>query len=182
MNTQKNQVILLIEDDVFIEVVEKEMINRFGYEVITANSGEMAVEIALNNEKIALILMDINLGRGIDGPEAAEQILRKKNIPIVFIAAYAERKYENKLKEIPCYGCVFKASGEFVLRSSIEIALRLFKENIKFRSKMNWLHIRKEEYQNVFAAQSNALIFEALLDLVWARQPPFRSKKRSLKT
>jgi CheY-like chemotaxis protein len=159
MNTQRKKLILLVEDDAFIEVVEKAMINRFGYEVITANSGEMAVEIALNNEKIDLILMDIDLGRGIDGPEAAEQILRKKNIPIVFVADYAEKNYANKLKEISCYGCILKASGEFVLRSSVEISLELFNENNKLQLKMNLLHM-KEEYRNIFAAGSNVLILD----------------------
>ncbi len=160
MNTPKNKVILLVEDDAFIKVVEREMINRFGYEVITANSGEMAVEVALNKDKIDLILMDIELGQGIDGPEAAERILKKKDLPIVFIAAYAGEKYTNKLKKIPCYGCVFKASGEFVLRSSIEIALKLFEENKNLRLKMNLLPIGKEEYRNNLPLKVMPLIFD----------------------
>ncbi len=160
MNTPKNKVILLVEDDAFIKVVEREMINRFGYEVITANSGEMAVEVALNKDKIDLILMDIELGQGIDGPEAAERILKKKDLPIVFIAAYAGEKYTNKLKEIPCYGCVFKASGEFVLRSSIEIALKLFEENKNLRLKMNLLPIGKEEYRNNLPLKVMPLILD----------------------
>ena len=153
MSTRENKVILLVEDDVFIAVVEKEIINRLGYEVITASSGEMAIELVLKNETIDLILMDIHLGQGIDGPEAAEQILRKKNIPIVFVAADSEKEYTDKLKRIPCYGCVFKASGEFVLNSSIEIALELFQEKKNLQKKVELL--AQERYWNLAAAKSN---------------------------
>jgi CheY-like chemotaxis protein len=156
MISQVKKVILLVEDDIFIGVVEKKIINRLGYEVIIANSGEMAVEMALNNEKIDLILMDINLGQGIDGPEAAEEILRKKNIPIVFVAADSEKEYANKLKGIPCYGCVLKASGEFVLNSSIEIALELFREKKNLQKKVDLLC--QERYWNLAAAKSNTFL------------------------
>jgi CheY-like chemotaxis protein len=156
MSSQVKKVILLVEDDIFIGVVEKKIINRLGYEVITANSGEMAVEMALNNEKIDLILMDINLGQGIDGPEAAEEILRKKNIPIVFVAADSEKEYANKLKGIPCYGCVLKDSGEFVLNSSIEIALELFQEKKNLKKKVDLLC--QERYWNLSASKSNIFL------------------------
>ncbi len=50
MSTQEQKTILLVEDEIFIEVVEKERIKSFGYKVITANSGEEAINIAIGNE------------------------------------------------------------------------------------------------------------------------------------
>lgn len=177
MSSQAKKVILLVEDDVFIAIVEKEIINRLGYQVITANSGVMAVEMVLSNEKIDLILMDINLGQGIDGPEAAEQILRKKNIPIVFVAADSEKEYANKLKGIPCYGCVFKASGEFVLNSSIEIALELFTEKKNLQMKMELLCQKEEKYWNLATAESDFLLNDQVLNArtSWTKKCATRS-------
>jgi PAS domain S-box-containing protein len=131
MNTLDRKTILLVEDESFIAVLETEIIEDFGYEVINANTGETAVEIALSNERICLILMDINLGNGIDGPEAARQILKKRNIPIVFLTSHSEKEYVDRVKEITRYGYVIKNSGDFVLRSSIEMAFELFEAHGK---------------------------------------------------
>ncbi|EKD55566.1 MAG: response regulator receiver protein, partial [uncultured bacterium] len=107
--------ILLVEDDFALALVTSEILKDFGFIVITAHTGEEAVKIALSNEKISLILMDINLGDGIDGPEAARQILHKRNIPIVFLTSHSEKEYVDRVKKITRYGYVIKNSGDFVL-------------------------------------------------------------------
>ena len=114
MSTQEHKTILLVEDDVFDAIYDAQTIESFGYNVIVAISGEKAVEIADSNEKISLILMDIDLGSGIDGPEAMKQILRKRNIPIVFLTSHSEKEYVDKSKKITRYGYVLKNSGYFV--------------------------------------------------------------------
>ena len=43
-----------------------------------------------NPSLIDLILMDINLGSGMDGTQAAEQILRTNDIPILFLSSHTE--------------------------------------------------------------------------------------------
>jgi PAS domain S-box-containing protein len=133
MIIQAPKSILLVEDDFALALVTSEILKDFGFIVITANTGEEAVKIALSNERISLILMDINLGDGIDGPEAARQILQKRNIPIVFLTSHSEKEYVDKVKKITRYGYVIKNSGDFVLHSSIDMAFELFEahENIK---------------------------------------------------
>ena len=74
-----------------------------------------------------LILMDIDLGRGkMEGTEAAERILREREIPIVFCTSHAEKEMVEKVKNITRYGYVLKNSGEFVLLESISMAFELF--------------------------------------------------------
>ena len=129
MGSSDQKVILLVEDDPVVAVFAKEIIYQLGYEVIAANSGEMAIELVLNYEKINLILLDLDLGRGIDGLTTAWEILKKKSVPIIFLSENCRNEYEKKLMEIPCYGVLNKASGEFALRCSIEVALTLFEKN-----------------------------------------------------
>jgi len=50
--------------------------------------GETAVEVALNEEP-DLILMDIRLAGGMDGIEAAIEIHKKKEIPVIFMSGFA---------------------------------------------------------------------------------------------
>jgi PAS domain S-box-containing protein len=126
MITDNLRTILLVEDEPLIAMAEKRKIRGFGYEVVTANSGEKAVEIALTRPDIGLILMDIDLGAGIDGTEAAKIILGKRSLPIVFVSSQNNLDTVQKLRGIARYGYVLKTSGDFVLQASIESALELF--------------------------------------------------------
>jgi len=131
MPNQSRKTILLVEDEFIIGMAQAQTIQDFGYEVITANSGEDAVQIATQNHHIDLILMDIDLGHGIDGTEAARQILVKRNIPIVFLTSHSEKTFVDRVKEITRYGYVIKNSGNFVLQASIETAFELFQAHTK---------------------------------------------------
>lgn len=126
MPKKNKKSILLVEDEIVIAMATSQKIKSFGYDVITANKGEKAVQIALENENINLILMDINLGKGIDGTESAKQILAQRHIPIVFMTSHSEEEYVMKVKEITRYGYIIKNSDDFVLKSSIEMAFELF--------------------------------------------------------
>jgi len=131
MNGQNKKTILLVEDDAVLAMVGGRTVKGFGYDVITAGNGKKAVEIALVDERVSLILMDIDLGKGIDGTEAAKQILEKRNLPIVFLTSHSEKEYVDRVREITRYGYVIKDSGDFVLQSSIEMAFELFEANKK---------------------------------------------------
>ncbi len=53
-------------------------LEKCGYDIIHAMTGEAAVSIIKENEIIHLVLIDIDLGRGIDGIETARLILEYK--------------------------------------------------------------------------------------------------------
>lgn len=144
MHSQDQKTILLIEDEVLIAKIK-----RFGFKVISANSIEKLVEIGIYNEIISLILMDIDFRRGIDGVEAAKQILEKRNIPIVFLASHSEKKIVDKVKEITRYGYVLKNSGNFVLRSSFEMALTLFETTQKLQESMGALSRTEHQLKHI---------------------------------
>ena len=118
MNTQENKTILLVEDEVIIALAESKTIRQFGYKVIMAHNGDEAVRGATGDAGIDLVLMDIDLGKGIDGTESARRILEKKNIPIVFLTSHYEREMVERVRGITRYGYVIKNSGNFVLQSS----------------------------------------------------------------
>ena len=126
--------ILLVEDEAIIALAEKQMLQKAGYEVVHALSGEKAVRCAADdNSEIDLVLMDIDLGRGIDGTEAALQILRLRDVPIVFLSSHTEQDYVEKTDRISSYGYVVKNSGEMVLLRSITMAFRLHSANRELR-------------------------------------------------
>ncbi len=124
--------ILLVEDEAILVITEKAGLEKYGYKVITVDSGEKAIDfIFTKKEPIDLILMDINLGGGIDGTEAAQEILKEHNIPILFLSSHTEKDIVEKTEKITSYGYVVKASSFTVLDASIKMAFKLFEANHK---------------------------------------------------
>ena len=134
INDNTTKTILLVEDEAIISIVITKTLKRFGYNVLTAGSGEKAVEICSSSGAIDLILMDIDLGSGIDGTEAAKQILAFREIPIVFHTSHSEQEMVDRVRGITRYGYVIKSSGDFVLQSSIEMAFELVEAHKKIKA------------------------------------------------
>jgi signal transduction histidine kinase len=98
----KGKVILVAEDDPDNYLVLKEFLEPTGVTLLWAQNGNEVLEIALGNDKIDLVLMDIKLP-GINGYEAARQIKRRKrHIPIIAQTAYAMGGDREKALEAKC--------------------------------------------------------------------------------
>ncbi|MCA1754004.1 MAG: response regulator, partial [Spirochaeta sp.] len=137
MNNGITKTILLVEDEVLIAMAEKAQLQKYGYDVHHVSTGEKAVEtIADTTHPVDLILMDIDLGSGIDGTEAARQILKEVEIPIVFLSSHTEPEVVEKTEKITSYGYVVKNSSTTVIDASIKMAFRLFDVNIKLRGEL----------------------------------------------
>lgn len=118
--------ILLVEDEALIALDEQQVLQDAGYNVTVAHSGEEAVETAAGTVTFDLVLMDINLGRGIDGTEAALRILESRSVPIVFLSSHTEPEIVAKTEKITSYGYIVKHSGTTVLLASIRMAFQLW--------------------------------------------------------
>jgi two-component sensor histidine kinase len=106
---------------------KKLQLEKIGYTVHNMINGEDAVNHVCNLPVYYdLILMDINLGSGMDGPETAKKILNHKEIPILFFSAYKSPEIVKKTEYVRSYGYVVKDSGIAVLDASIKMALKLF--------------------------------------------------------
>ena len=156
MNSQKQKTILLVEDDALTAVLNSRIVNSFGYEVLTADTGEKAVELALINEDIDLVLMDIDLGAGIEGTEASRQILDKRHIPIVFFTSHDEKEYVDKVKEITRYGYLIKGSNDFVLNESIQMAFELFDAKRQLEKELSERKLAEEKFSKLFYINPSA--------------------------
>lgn len=91
INTESNPKILVVEDDEINVRVVKLFLRRTTKFVDVANSGEEALSLVKQN-KYDVILMDINLGSGIDGVQTTTEIRKidgYKSTPIIAVTAYA---------------------------------------------------------------------------------------------
>ncbi len=122
--------ILLVEDDGIIAIANRRVLEQEGYEVHVSYNGEAAVDLVRESCTsldcmFDLVLMDINLGSGMDGTEAAKAILEIRDIPVVFLSSHTEPDVVRKTEQITSYGYVVKSSPNSVLYASINMAFRL---------------------------------------------------------
>jgi PAS domain S-box-containing protein len=184
--------ILLVEDEVIIAMTQKMDLENCGYSVITVNTGEKAVNIILGNTSpIDLILMDINLGSGIDGTQVAEKILSAKDIPVVFLSSHTEPEVVEKTEKISSYGYVVKNSGIVVLDASIKMALRLFEAKTNLKMKENSLQAANDLISTAFDSSldcflilsskrdSEGIIIDFIIDNINSKTEEMLQMKRS---
>jgi PAS domain S-box-containing protein len=131
MSGKKQKTILLVEDNAILAMTGERTLQKFGYDVVTTDTGEKAVNLFKEGAVFDLILMDIDLGDGIDGTQAAEIILQNHNVPVLFLSSHTEPEVVSKTEKITSYGYVVKNSGNTVLDASIKMAFKLFDANQK---------------------------------------------------
>lgn len=160
--------ILLVEDEALIALSEKRQLEQQGYRVLLANSGERAIQLVNSREQpIDIILMDIDLGQGIDGTEAARQILKTNNLPVLFLSSHTETEIVEKTEAITNYGYVVKNSSITVLDASIKMACKLFKALESISNQRMEMEAAYEEMQvsndDLIRTQQELMVHEKVL-------------------
>ncbi|MFW5800608.1 MAG: PAS domain S-box protein [Spirochaeta sp.] len=118
--------VLLVEDQAVIAIAQQHDLEMYGYTVYSASSGIEAISLIQKNSDIEIVLMDIDLGEGIDGIESARRILAIRDIPIVFLSSNTEPGIVQKTEQVASYGYVVKNTGIIALDTSLKMAFRLF--------------------------------------------------------
>jgi PAS domain S-box-containing protein len=137
--------ILLVEDELIVAHAEAQTLKNNGYSVIISPNASHAIETVKSGGEIDLILMDIDLGKGMDGTDAAEIILRERDIPILFLSSHTEPEIVDKTEKITSYGYIVKNTGDTVLFASINMAFRLHEARVQTKMHGQMLRIALSE-------------------------------------
>lgn len=114
--------ILVVEDEGIIAQEIKQSLSVMGFEVVgSAVTGRDAIALA-GSERPDLILMDVMLKGEMDGIEAARQIQDSRDIPVIYLTAYADDGIMERAKLTSPYGYIIKPYDERELRIAIEMA------------------------------------------------------------
>ena len=115
--------ILIVEDEQIVAVDIESTLQRLGYQVVgAAASGEDACRMAVALEP-DLVLMDVRIEGPMDGIEAAGRIRRTREVPVVFLTAYADVDTLKRAKLTEPYGYIVKPFAEHDLQATIQVAL-----------------------------------------------------------
>jgi PAS domain S-box-containing protein len=138
--------ILLVEDEPLNARIQQELLERNGLAVRVVHTGEEAIALFQESSSTEMplpdiILMDIDLGRGINGIETAERILSRHEVPIVFITGLADQEQVRAIRRVTRYGYVLKGTDGHVLIEVIALALELFATQRQLREQERLYHL-----------------------------------------
>ncbi len=130
--------ILIVEDEFIIGFGIQHILEKNNYQVCGIyGKGEEAIQKAFEL-KPSLILMDINLSGDIDGIEAAEEIRKHLNLPIIFLTSYVDNLTVTRAKKSEPFAYLVKPVDSKELLITIEMALYKFEMQKIITDKENW--------------------------------------------
>jgi two-component system cell cycle sensor histidine kinase/response regulator CckA len=89
--------VLLVEDEAMVRAVAERALTRHGYNVLTAENGEAALEILAGQEKVDLLISDVVMPT-MDGPTTVREARKTHpDLPILFISGYAEEQLRKSI-------------------------------------------------------------------------------------
>lgn len=175
--------ILVTEDESIVRKDIERSLQKLGYNVIaSADTGEKAIALAKSHQP-DLALMDIMLKGDMTGIEAAAEIKKTNDIPIIFLTAYADDSTLAKAKITEPHGYILKPFKEIDIQTSIEIAIHKHKKEAEVKVENDLLRSiaqHKEGADYLFVKHKSRLVkldvdevlcIEALKDYVVINTP-----------
>ena len=113
--------VLIVEDDALVACDIGMTIERHGYSVAdTVDNAEASVEAA-RATRPDIVIMDIILNGSTDGIQAAEQIRKEHDIPIIFLTTYSEEQIVKRATTQLPYGYLLKPFRDLELGILLDV-------------------------------------------------------------
>jgi two-component system, LytTR family, response regulator LytT len=141
--------ILVVEDEILVATDIEEALISLDYEVQNCvATGKAAIE-EVERSLPDLILMDIMLKGEMTGIEAAQEITKKHDVPIIYLTANADIATIEKAKISLPYGYIIKPFTERDLQTNIEIARFKFENDMKAK-------VESDQFREFFKPEDHA--------------------------
>ena len=115
--------LLIVEDEFFVATLLQRNLELVGYQVCElVGTGEEAIERA-EKEQPDFIVMDIRLAGEMNGIEAAREIHKRFQIPIIFMTGYSDKETIAQARELNPLACLVKPITPDHIKSVIDSAL-----------------------------------------------------------
>jgi len=122
--------VLIVEDEAVVAWSIQETLEKQGYQVIgIVASGEDAVQRAIA-ARPGMIVMDIRIPGALDGIDAAREIQKELDIPVVFLTAHTDEITVNRAMTVSPFGYIVKPFFPEQLQTAVDLALMRY-QNLK---------------------------------------------------
>ena len=130
--TDKKAVVLIVDDEPINVMIAERILQKNGYETISANHGNNALEI-LQTKQVDLILLDLMMPE-INGFEVCEKLMhneKTKDIPVIFLTAVTDKESIIKGFEVGGKDYLTKPfnTTELVARVKTHVDLKLARDS-----------------------------------------------------
>ncbi|MEN9975809.1 MAG: hypothetical protein RLZZ282_1815 [Verrucomicrobiota bacterium] len=115
--------LLIVEDEIILAKDLECRLKELGYQVVGIVSTGLASIAAAEQLSPDLILMDIRLAGKMDGIDAALEICKNHDVPVIFLSAYADEQTRQRAEAIKPRGFLSKLTPDHHLQTAIEAAL-----------------------------------------------------------
>jgi len=199
MNTAR---ILVVDDDPKLIRLVREILSATGYEVLTANRGDQAIEL-VSLEQPDLLLLDIMLSSSLDGYDVVKRVHEFSDVPIIMLTAkvkesdmlrgfdlgvddYITKPFNSKELLARVRAVLKRAMGAPVDQIESEIVcgdLRINLPQRRVRVSEREVHLTPTEYKllhELAIHRNQVLIHEQLLTSVWGAE--YRNDQDYLRT
>lgn len=122
----KKLTILIADDESIIRLGLKHILEEAGHTVYATENGAVAVQLAEGCQP-DLVILDIKMPE-MDGLTAAQALLTRSPLPVIFLTAYGEQELIERAAHMPIMGYLVKPIKEAELLAMIEVAAQRFGE------------------------------------------------------
>ena len=122
--TQQAQRLLLIDDSLSVRRVVSRLLERAGYQVVTASDGQEALDLLRQDPHFQAILTDLEMPR-VNGFEVIEDVRRRDaSIPIIVMTTRAGEKHQRLAFQLGASDYFSKPVDEALLTRCIDTLIR----------------------------------------------------------
>lgn len=119
--------ILVVEDEALVAADVARLLEKSGYLVVGRVTTGKAALAAVQKERPDLVLMDIGLKGELDGIQAAKEIYREFDVPVVFLTSHSDKATLERAKQAQPFGYILKPFGEREVEATVEMAVHRHK-------------------------------------------------------
>ncbi|OYT17828.1 MAG: hypothetical protein B7C24_00780 [Bacteroidetes bacterium 4572_77] len=131
--------VLIVEDDLVFSKVIRKFLKDKEYEIAgIIDSGEEAIEFTKNNS-VDLIIMDIVLNGKINGIQAAKEINKHKNIPILYLTSHTDKEIVESARKTKPIGYIIKPFSSLQMEITLEMARNKIIVDQELKNYQNYL-------------------------------------------
>jgi two-component system KDP operon response regulator KdpE len=119
----KSKRILVVDDELSIQRALRRNLSISGYDVLVADNGRQAIEMARQHQP-DLILLDLCLPGEFDGLEVCRQLRQSVQIPIIVLSALTEEKQKVQALDLGADDYLTKPFSNDELQARVRACLR----------------------------------------------------------
>ena len=115
--------VMIVENEAVVAADLSQSLARMGCDVVAmASTGEQAVRLA-RDVNLDAVLMDIRLGRGMDGIHATSRIHEQSDVPVIYVTAHSDLQTLRLAQGTSPSGFLLKPFEERMLEATVQMAI-----------------------------------------------------------